>query len=90
MGDGTFKRLLKRIHFMLHIVLQEKILSVNIGEYLPDAITVEVWDEMDAHEVSEVARVRFSELLGKPVRLVYMPDSLRPVDPQYARKLLKI
>lgn len=64
-----------------------KTLSVNMGEYLPEAITVEVWDdEMDAHEVSVEASAWFSELLGKPVRLVYMPDeSLRPVDPQYAQ-----
>ena len=64
-----------------------KTLSVNMEEYLPEAITVEVWDdEMDAHEVSVEASAWFSELLGKPVRLVYMPDeSLRPVDPQYAQ-----
>jgi uncharacterized protein YcbX len=64
-----------------------KTLPVNMSLYQSTAITVEVWDdEMDAYEVSEEASAWFSELLGKPVRLVYMPDeSLRPVDPKYAQ-----
>ena len=50
-----------------------------------DSLTTTVWgDQVQAHEVSEDSSQWFSELLGLPVRLVYMPSSgYRQVDRNY-------
>ncbi|GAB4422965.1 MAG: MOSC domain-containing protein [Bacteroidia bacterium] len=47
---------------------------------------VQVWDDVcTARQVLAEADAWFSEMLGRPCSLVYMPDaSLRPVDPHYA------
>ena len=50
-------------------------------------ITVSIWqDHCEALLVGEAADAWFSEALGTPCRLVFMPDtSRRPVDPKYAK-----
>jgi uncharacterized protein len=63
-------------------------LEVQIDEpTTPERLTVDVWgDQMPAVEVSSVASLWFSEVLGFSCKLVFMPeDSLRPIDPRYAK-----
>lgn len=57
--------------------------SQQFNDWLP----VTVWgDTLLAQPVSAEADDWFSHALGRPVRLVYMPDAThRPVDPDYAR-----
>ena len=54
----------------------------------PETLPVSIWDDdnVSAVLVSTAADRWFSDALGKPCRLVFMPDSTRrPVDPAYAR-----
>ncbi|RAJ94295.1 hypothetical protein LX87_04181 [Larkinella arboricola] len=63
-------------------------LEIPLNQTTGEALTAYVWDDqaVDAQVVSRQADEWFSRLLGLPCRLVYMPDnSLRPVDPRYAR-----
>ncbi|ADB39089.1 MOSC domain-containing protein [Spirosoma linguale] len=54
-----------------------------------DWLNVTIWDDNDvpALTVSDEADQWFSGVLGKPCRLVFMPETThRPVDPAYARQ----
>lgn len=74
-----------------HKVRDIKALDVAIPsrEKFPEGqyMEVKVWaDEMLAVKLSAVYDAWFSEVLGRPVHLVYMPeDSHRPVSAKYAR-----
>lgn len=58
----------------------------DINEYQSDAMTVQVWDDtLQAFEVNPTTSHWFSEALGIPVKLVYMPDNIhRKTDGAYA------
>ena len=62
-------------------------LEISISE-IEEVLKVTVWeDEVEAWEVSKHISEAFSEALGKPTRLVYMPDeSHRKTDTNYALK----
>ena len=53
-----------------------------------ETIRVTVWDDVcDAWDVDGSVNVWFSRILERNVKLVFMPeDSIRPVDPQYAKQ----
>lgn len=53
-----------------------------------DLLQAQIWDDMvQVQHVSPLADAWFSQVLGQPCRLVYMPDaSHRPVDPRYAQQ----
>ncbi|MCX6215335.1 MOSC N-terminal beta barrel domain-containing protein [Spirosoma sp.] len=68
-------------------------LALTIPEVEPgvsrDWLNVTIWDDKDvpALTVSDEADQWFSVVLGKPCRLVFMPETThRPVDPAYARQ----
>ncbi len=58
----------------------------SVTQSLNHAISVTVWgDALEAVFVSAEADDWFSHALGRPLRLVYMPDAThRPVEPDYA------
>lgn len=62
-------------------------LMIPLSQASGERITVTIWDDTCvALLVSAAADTWFSEVLGKDLRLVYMPDdSIRKVDTDYAR-----
>ena len=60
--------------------------SFETSQHLPERLTVTVWgDECEAHEVSKEASAWFSQVIGTPCRLVYMPDDfVRPTEPDFS------
>jgi uncharacterized protein YcbX len=66
----------------------DDVLEIPLDKTTDEQLTAYVWDDqaVDSLVVSQEADDWFSQLLGFPCRLVYMPDhSRRPVDPKYAQ-----
>ena len=61
-------------------------LTFRMAEPSTEAVNVTVWDDtMPAKPVSEEANAWFSEVIGKPVQLLYMhKESIRQADQRYA------
>ena len=65
----------------------EQILTINLSQNLQSTpLSVTIWDdETTAIEVSSEASLWFTQALGIPTRLVYMPEeSQRKIDAQYS------
>jgi uncharacterized protein YcbX len=61
-------------------------LILSLTPELGDVITSTIWhDQCEARHISPAADEWFSQFLGQPCRLVYLPDDIiRPVDANYA------